>query len=84
MVLTLSIVLIVLAVLGIITQYVGYLGGEIIFSYIGGCVIGVNYITTDNEYETEEGLLERRQHILAISLAFVSVNYIWYSEEDFE
>lgn len=78
----LTIILVILAFLGIITQYVGSRAGESIFSYIGGCVIGINYITTDVDFEFEEEGYSKRKHILVVSLFFVSVTYIWFGREE--
>jgi hypothetical protein len=73
------VVLIVLAILGQLIFHFQKKGAEIILSPIGGLVLGVNYIT--NPFEVEEGV-EIEQFLLSISFGFVSVTFIWYSEEE--
>ena len=73
------VVLIVLAILGQLIFHFQKKGAEIILSPIGGFVLGINYVT--NPVEVEEGI-EIEQFLLSISFGFVSVTFIWYSEEE--
>jgi len=78
-------VLIVLGLLGGLTYTLRGIGAEVIVSHIGGVVIGINKISTEVEYndEEEEDVLDR-QHILSISLIFISITYVWYSYKEEE
>jgi hypothetical protein len=76
---TLLTILATLAILGQLIFHFQKKGAEIILSPIGGFVLGVNYVT--NPFEVEEGV-EIEQFLLSISFGFVSITFIWYSEEE--
>jgi hypothetical protein len=77
-------VLFILAVLGQLTYHFQQKGATIIVSPIGGLVFGVNYVKNKTEYEDfeTEDVVETEQHLLSISLFFISLTYIWYLGEE--
>lgn len=75
------VVLTVLGLLGGLTYTLRGIGAEVIVSHIGGVVIGINKISTEVEYNEEEEDVLDRQHILSISLVFISITYVWYSHK---
>lgn len=77
-------VLMVLGLLGGLTYTLRGIGAEVIVSHIGGVVIGINKISTEVEYSEEEEDVLDRQHILSISLIFISITYVRYSYKEEE
>lgn len=71
-------ILVFLAIIGSFTYYLRERDSQIILSHIGGFVVGVNYITSQIEKTEEDEYSEQR--ILAISLAFISITYIWFAK----
>jgi hypothetical protein len=81
------ITLLILGVLGQLIYYYQQKGATVIVSAVGGFLIGINYVsnTVESEDFTSEEVFESEQHILSISLAFLSLTFIWYvGEEDVE
>jgi hypothetical protein len=80
-------ILITLFILGVLGQLIYYFqqkGASVIVSHIGGFVVGINYVshTVESEDFTSEEVFESEQHILSISLAFLSLTFIWYVGEE--
>jgi len=80
-------ILITLFILGVLGQLIYYFqqkGATVIVSHIGGFVIGINYVsnTIESQDFMSEEVLESEQHILSISLAFLSLSFLWYSGEE--
>jgi hypothetical protein len=80
-------ILITLFILGVLGQLIYYFqqkGATVIVSAVGGFLIGINYVsnTVESEDFTSEEVFESEQHILSISLAFLSLTFIWYVGEE--